>query len=133
MLHVENMYYTFDRVRIDVASDATTASHSNVGTNWKTLGPVMPYPLVLEVKAKTDYFEKREGFNILGLLMNPMILMSVVSLLMIFVLPKVMSSIDPETLKELSAPSQQPMELEGVSEKLANMMTGSKPKASSSS
>ena len=62
----------------------------------------LPFPLPLEpLVAKPVFFEKREGFQWKGMLMNPMVLMMGVTFLLMFVFPKMMSSMDPEQLKEM--------------------------------
>lgn len=61
----------------------------------------LPYPLLLEPALKADYFEKREGFNPRGMLMNPMVLMMGFSLFSVVLLPQLMKNIDPESLKEM--------------------------------
>ena len=62
--------------------------------------------------AKLTFFEKREGFNWSGMLMNPMVLMMGFTLLIMVVFPKMMENMDPEQLKE--------MQKGGVMEMLAN-------------
>ena len=62
----------------------------------------LPFPLPLEpLVAKPTFFEKREGFNWSGMLMNPMVLMMGVTVLIMVVFPKMMSNMDPEQLKEM--------------------------------
>ena len=51
--------------------------------------------------AKPVFFEKREGFKIGSILMNPMAIMMGVTLLIMAVMPKMMANMDPEQLKEM--------------------------------
>lgn len=124
-LNIENMYYTFERIRIDISKESIQATSSNLGTDWKQMGSSIAYPLLLEAKSKIEYFEKRDGFNVWKFISNPMILMSGGSLLTIFILPKLMGSIDPDLMKEIqSQPQPQMPQLPDISSSLANMMTG---------
>jgi len=62
----------------------------------------LPFPLPLEpLVAKPTFFEKREGFNWGGMLMNPMVIMMGVTVMIMFVMPKMMANMDPEQLKEM--------------------------------
>ena len=57
----------------------------------------LPFPLPLEpLVATPTFFEKREGFNWAGMLMNPMVLMMGVTVLIMVVFPKMMQNMDPE-------------------------------------
>merc|ERR1712032_89062 len=62
----------------------------------------LPVPLPLEpLVANLNFFEKREGFKISSILMNPMALMMGVTLVIMLVMPKMMANMDPEQLKEM--------------------------------
>merc|ERR1712032_1502707 len=62
----------------------------------------LPVPLPLEpLVANLNFFEKREGFKISAILMNPMALMMGVTLIIMLVMPKMMANMDPEQLKEM--------------------------------
>lgn len=68
---------------------------------------LLPYPLLLEPAGKANYFEKREGFNVRGLLMNPMVLTMGFSIFSVFLLPQMMKNMDPEALKEMQEAQRQ--------------------------
>jgi hypothetical protein len=55
-----------------------------------------PYPLVLTAHATYQYFEKRAGISIFGMLKNPMVLMMIVSAGFMFLMPKMMEGLEPE-------------------------------------
>ena len=64
----------------------------------------LPFPIPIEpLVANPVFFEKREGFNWSGMLMNPMVLMMGVTVLIMFVFPKMMQNMDPEQLKEMQS------------------------------
>jgi len=76
----------------------------------------LPFPLPLEpLVAKPTFFEKREGFRWSSMLMNPMVIMMGVTVLIMFVMPKMMENMDPEQLKEM-----QEMQKGGLTEMLLN-------------
>jgi len=61
----------------------------------------MTYPLRIEPEGINQYFMIREGFSIMSLLKNPMLIMMGVTLAFTFLIPKMMASIDPEALAEM--------------------------------
>jgi hypothetical protein len=73
-------------------------------------------PLLLEpLVAKPTFFEKREGFKWSSMLMNPMVIMMNFTVMIMFVMPKMMANMDPEQLKEM-----QEMQKGGMMEMLTN-------------
>jgi hypothetical protein len=56
----------------------------------------------------------------MGLLMNPMMLMSLFSLAMVYIMPKMMENLDPEALQEFKQQQQQ-QKLPNVSDMMAKM------------
>lgn len=77
-------------------------------TDPVTLLRVANFSLVQPVNGNqpVDYFTAREGFSLLGTLMNPMVLMMLVSMLLMFGMPKLMENMDPETMRELKEQQQ---------------------------
>ena len=69
-----------------------------------TSSPSLRYPIVLTALGKEDYYTVKTGVNILAMLKNPIVLMMLASGLMMFVLPKMMASMeaDPEMKKEMA-------------------------------
>ncbi|PRP89262.1 hypothetical protein PROFUN_02136 [Planoprotostelium fungivorum] len=61
----------------------------------------IPHPLRITAEGRADYFTPREGFEVMSLLKNPMMLMMGVTLGMTWVVPKIMGSLDEEALEEL--------------------------------
>ncbi|KAL8727140.1 MAG: hypothetical protein Q9166_006236 [cf. Caloplaca sp. 2 TL-2023] len=54
----------------------------------------------LRVKGLRGYYEQRQGFELMGLLKSPMILMALVGLAMVFGMPYLLENMDPEMKKE---------------------------------
>ena len=112
--HLLNIYsrdYTFAPYRIDISpttSEITGAFESYRGTQWSDHGvaltpggePTKALTLTAKVLAKKQFYETRQGFSVMSLLKNPMILMGVVALGFTFGMPKLMESMDPEMKAE---------------------------------
>ncbi|KAJ9063677.1 hypothetical protein DSO57_1038441 [Entomophthora muscae] len=126
--------YKFPLLRADVGLDSKrkVIIHSmRLGTPLEASGPEVAYPLRISPVEQIEYFDKREGFNIMSILSNPMMLMSMVSLALVFIAPKMLSNLDEETLKEVQETQStmnsfltgsQMQEGPSFSERLATMM-----------
>ena len=80
-------------MRVDVSAAAPGKARALLTHSRQPL----PFPLPLEpLVATPTFFEKREGFNWAGMLMNPMVLMMGVTVLIMVVFPKMMQNMDPE-------------------------------------
>ncbi|RKO96292.1 hypothetical protein CAUPRSCDRAFT_12015 [Caulochytrium protostelioides] len=108
VLTVHSLQYVFDKIRVDVKGGTVQYSLTLPGTSWSRRGPVTPAPLAMAPRMPQQYFVPREQFSMLSLLGNPMLLMSGFSMLIFFVMPKLMSAVDPEVLKEATEAAQNP-------------------------
>ena len=57
---------------------------------------VVPHPIDLVAHASYEYYEPRQGFNIMSIIKNPMLLMMLVSVGGMMFLPQIMNNLDPE-------------------------------------
>ncbi len=80
----------------------------------------IPTPILLQPLITYQYFQIRPSFSIWGMITgNPMMVMMAVSMGAMFLLPKMMSGMDPEEMKriqkEMGTTSGDPMEqLQGL-------------------
>ncbi|KAE8211246.1 hypothetical protein CF327_g4991 [Tilletia walkeri] len=123
LLEVQAPYLVFNQYRVDIPEPdalAPPTSSPGEGLTWKgqpavrvhlrgyslastLLSPVLPYPLIAAPISKQMFYTEPEKFNIKSLLANPMILMGGVGMLLIFVVPKLQSQLDPEAQAEMRA------------------------------
>lgn len=97
LLEVTALGYFFPPVRVDVSSRMPGQIRASyVEGPRRTLDG-----LVLEPLREENYYEIREPFSLLGLLKSPMGLMIGFMVICVFLLPKLMDSIDPEEMKRL--------------------------------
>ncbi|ORX53887.1 hypothetical protein BCR36DRAFT_403511 [Piromyces finnis] len=59
------------------------------------------YPLEVQAVLKKDYFEPRQTINILGFFKNPLVLLMTLSIGMMYIMPRLVSGLDEEELKEM--------------------------------
>ncbi|KAI9295942.1 hypothetical protein K502DRAFT_341323 [Neoconidiobolus thromboides FSU 785] len=96
--------YQFPLLRVNVGqkdSKKVVVFPLREGAVLDAIGEEVDYPIRVSPVRKFDYFMKREEFNIISLFSNPMLLMSLVSLVLVFFGPKLIGSLDEETLKEV--------------------------------
>lgn len=120
LLQFETISYLFDGdYRVDVYDDADEGEEIKIhkifhGHDFNTdLGPRQSHPLSVVPVKKAQYIFEREEFSALNMLKSPMMLMSLISLVFVFVLPKMTASMDPEMIKGMQEQQQQqpnPME-----------------------
>uniref|UniRef100_A0A0C9SAB1 TSA: Wollemia nobilis Ref_Wollemi_Transcript_4254_1228 transcribed RNA sequence n=1 Tax=Wollemia nobilis TaxID=56998 RepID=A0A0C9SAB1_9CONI len=94
LIEVVAMGYFFSPVRVDVSARL----HGKVQA-YQTENRRLLSELVLEPLREEYYFEKREPFSPIALLKSPMGLMVGFMVVAVFLLPKLMESIDPEEMK----------------------------------
>lgn len=94
LIEVVAMGYLFSPVRVNV----NARLHGKIQA-YQTENRIPLNELVLEPMREEYYYEKREPFSLLGLLKSPMGLMIGFMGVAVFLLPKLMESIDPEEMK----------------------------------
>ncbi|KZP12033.1 hypothetical protein FIBSPDRAFT_799456 [Athelia psychrophila] len=97
--------YTFDSLRIDVPSDSESPSvHPHIlGTPFSPASSIaLAYPVVLTPRGKNAYYVAREGFNVMAMLSNPMMLIMGFTAIMMFAMPYIMKNLDPQMLEEMN-------------------------------
>lgn len=98
-VHLVDVYsheLMFGQVKIQLLEDSMDApkciEYAYPGANKQPIA----HPLVLTASASYEYFEQRPGFSIFSLLKNPMLLMMVFSVGLMYLMPKMMENMDPE-------------------------------------
>ncbi|CAG8442772.1 7965_t:CDS:2 [Ambispora gerdemannii] len=123
LLDVLSRKYIYPKLRVDVSGMGVTQFLTMPGFEWGSLGPAVSYPLELAPRDTAKYFVEREGFSIASIFANPLLIMMGVSVLMLFVMPKMMANLDPEELEQMkkNQPAINPLEqLPDISSTLAN-------------
>ncbi|KAF1799432.1 hypothetical protein V8B55DRAFT_1538476 [Mucor lusitanicus] len=106
LLEVQSIDHVYPKIRVDInEKNQVQAAYTGLGIDWNQRGYSVVYPLEIQAKAEAEYFMQRQGFNIMGMFKNPMMLMMGVSAIMMFFMPKMMKSLqnmDPEAANEIS-------------------------------
>lgn len=83
-----------ERLKITLTKEKITVNKVFDGHDWTTdVGPLVDYPIVISPIKRQDYVQAKESFGIFGMLKSPMNLLMLGSVLLVFLLPKLMESI----------------------------------------
>jgi hypothetical protein len=100
LLDVQSTIHLFPHVKIQLLETAMNnpkcIEYAFPGASKQAIPYNPPSGIVLTALAKYEYFERRKGFNVFMLLKNPMVLMMLVSVGLMFCMPKMMEGLDPE-------------------------------------
>ncbi|OMJ73166.1 hypothetical protein SteCoe_28203 [Stentor coeruleus] len=100
VLEVLDPKYSYKTIVLEVLGENVVARDSNI---FK--GERIAYPLRIQTDKKHVYFEEREAFSIMSILMNPMLLMTGFMLAVAFLMPKM--KMDPEQMQEMKEMQKQ--------------------------
>ncbi|KAF9298950.1 hypothetical protein BKA57DRAFT_461350 [Linnemannia elongata] len=135
LLEVQSPQYNYPTVKVTLAGKETKANLVSFGFDWSNNDNPLQFPLTLVPRAPTTFFIPREGFKISSLFANPMMLMMGASVLMLFVMPKLMANMDAEQMEEMQGMQddmQMPsFEMPDISATLAKFSTGGASSSSS--
>eukprot|EP00054_Salpingoeca_dolichothecata_P019930 m.124853 g.124853 ORF g.124853 m.124853 type:complete len:207 (-) comp23436_c0_seq3:34-654(-) len=126
LLEVQSPNYIYQPLRVDVPSE--NFDFRALKADFIGGGPTKKVELALQPIRPAQYFELRKGYNILELLMNPMILMMALPVVFIFLVPKMMEGLDKEELEKAQQNSifnQKQQNQFDFSEYLSNMSSQS--------
>ncbi|KAG9064193.1 hypothetical protein KI688_003381 [Linnemannia hyalina] len=137
LLEVQSPQYTYPTVKVTLAGKETKANLVSLGFDWSNNDNPLQLPLTLVPRAPTTFFVPREGFKLSSLFANPMMLMMGASVLMLFVMPKLMANMDSEAMEEMQGMQDDmkmpSFEMPDISATLAKFSTGGASSSSSSS
>lgn len=98
LLEVFDTQRIWPTVKIDVSAKQAGKLRALMTHNRLPL----PLPLPIEpLVGAPSFFEKREGFKISSMLMNPMVIMMILTMFIMMAMPKMMQGLDEEQLKEM--------------------------------
>ncbi|KAK5111744.1 hypothetical protein LTR62_004664 [Meristemomyces frigidus] len=112
LLTIYSRDHFFPPLRVDVSKVTDGAEQQTIeawqtfrGNEWSNKGS--PYgsgtdalSIQIQASAQKEFYQTRGGFDMLGFLKSPMILMGLVSVVFIFGLPYIMDNMDPEMKQE---------------------------------
>ncbi|KAF9155100.1 ER membrane protein complex subunit 7 [Linnemannia schmuckeri] len=135
LLEVQSPQYNYPTAKVTLTGKETKANLVSLGFDWSNNDNPLQIPLTLVPRAPTTFFIPREGFKISSLFANPMMLMMGASVLMLFVMPKLMANMDAESMQEMQGMQedmQMPsFEMPDISATLAKFSTGGASSSSS--
>lgn len=122
-VHLVDVYshtLMFSQIKCQLLEDSmanpTCIEYAYPGANKQPIA----HPLVLTAHATYEYFEQRPGFSVFSLLRNPMLLMMLFSIGMMYLMPKMMDNLEPEEKEKMRAQ----MELQKDPTKMLSQLFG---------
>uniref|UniRef100_A0AC35TRE1 DUF2012 domain-containing protein n=1 Tax=Rhabditophanes sp. KR3021 TaxID=114890 RepID=A0AC35TRE1_9BILA len=126
LIQVFHVDYDFEAVRVDITSKGKMRYRRNNSLKPSDV-QLVPAPLRMMPRAPIVYFKPKEGWRITDALMNPMVLMLLVPMALMYIMPKMVSN-DPELKKEMESMQMPKMDVPDVSEMLSSWLGGAPPK-----
>ncbi|KAG0046077.1 hypothetical protein BGZ83_008726 [Gryganskiella cystojenkinii] len=127
-LEVQSPQYIYPSMKLVVADKQAKAYLVTLGSDWSNNDNALQFPITFVPRAPSSYFVPREGFQIKHLFANPMMLMMGFSVIMLFLMPKLMANMDPEAMQEMQGmqeATQMPaFEMPDIAATLAKFSTG---------
>lgn len=99
VVEVTHPRYIYDPIRVDITSKGKIRAR-RVNHVQPSLVQTLDYPLKFKPRSLHNYFLPRETWRIMDLLLNPMVIMMVVPLFIIWLLPKMMNPQEVQTQRE---------------------------------
>lgn len=99
IIQINSFLYNFPYIRIDVSTDGSIIPTLYFeGSDLSNLGPDLLSAPSIEIfpTSSRNFFLQRQGLNILDIFKNPMMLMSIASLVMVIVGPKLLANMPTE-------------------------------------
>jgi hypothetical protein len=127
VVEVTHPRYSYEPIRVDITSKGRIRAR-RVNHIQPALVQTLDYPLKFKPRSLHNYFLPRETWRIMDLLLNPMVIMMVVPLGIIWLLPKMMNPQEVQSQREnMQMPEYNVPEL---SEMMASMFGQQKQQAS---
>ncbi|KAG0060414.1 hypothetical protein BGZ89_012290 [Linnemannia elongata] len=101
ILEVQSPHLVYSRVRVVVTHSEVVAMRVSIGDHFSNVPHVLPMPLTLRPRPRPIHYIPPEGQKVVGFFSNPMILMASFSVMMLFIMPKIMSNLDADALDAL--------------------------------
>lgn len=129
VVEVNHPRYIYEPFRVDITSKTGKIRARKVNNMKPAEVITADYPLIFRPKNLHNYFLPRETWRIMDLILNPMVIMMVLPLLVIWVLPKMVNPQEAQTQQEV--PQLPNLDVPELSELMANMF-GRQPGATGS-
>ena len=100
LLDVQSRVHHFSQVKVQILPGSMDSPRCVEYVYPGATKQAVPHPLELTAHASYEYYEPRQGFSLMSILKNPMVLMMIMGVGGMYMMPKVMDGLDPEQ-KEL--------------------------------
>lgn len=119
VVEVNHPRFVYEPFRVDITSKTGKIRARRVNNLKPAEVITADYPLIFRPKNLHNYFLPRETWRIMDLILNPMVIMMVLPLLVIWVLPKMVNPQEVQSQQEV--PQLPNLDVPELSELMANM------------
>eukprot|EP00696_Hemimastix_kukwesjijk_P006349 gnl/Hemi2/18042_TR5959_c0_g1_i1.p1 gnl/Hemi2/18042_TR5959_c0_g1~~gnl/Hemi2/18042_TR5959_c0_g1_i1.p1 ORF type:complete len:247 (+),score=40.64 gnl/Hemi2/18042_TR5959_c0_g1_i1:48-788(+) len=131
LLEVNSPDFVFPSIRIDVAKPSKPGSTPKIRAvqAYTPLAQRRPlnYPLVLDPLERIQFTEQAEPFDIFKLLKSPVVMMIGFAVFGVIFLQKMMSTIDPEALRQMQEKMQENNAADGLMNRMLTSLSTEAP------
>ncbi|KAL3318647.1 ER membrane protein complex subunit 7 [Cichlidogyrus casuarinus] len=120
LVEVLHPQYIFPPCRVDVNSKGKLRARQVNFLKPAEVIPLSHTPLVFNTMGKAQFFVPREQLRTLDMLMNPTILIMLVLFALVFILPRMIDTDDPEVQQMMSGSQNMPTSISDVMSSLLN-------------
>jgi ER membrane protein complex subunit 7 len=125
VIDVHSPTHHFGQVKCQFKPDADRENAQSVFSCIEYIYPgapkqVVEKPLVVTAYATYDYFEVKKGFSAMSILKNPMMIMMVLTVVIMYYMPKMMEGLEPEERERM----QKQMEMQQNPTKMLGELFG---------
>ena len=106
LLDVQSNHLMFSQVKVQLLKDAMN-DPKFVEYPYAGAAKFPLTKLILTAHASYEFFQPKPGFSPFTMLKNPMVLMMIVSIGLMFLMPKMMEGLDPEQQEQMRQQEQQ--------------------------
>ena len=125
IVEVTHPRYIYEPVRVDITSKGKIRAR-RVNYIQPSIVQTLDYPLVFRPKSLHNYFTPRETWRFMDVLLNPMVMMMVVPLVIIWLLPKMMNPQEVQAQQQ-NNPQMPEYNVPELSEMMASIFGGQRP------
>eukprot|EP00924_Labyrinthula_sp_SR-Ha-C_P001051 snap_masked-scaffold_7-processed-gene-11.35-mRNA-1 protein AED:1.00 eAED:1.00 QI:0/-1/0/0/-1/1/1/0/202 len=129
LLEIDHQWFKFANLKIEIEDGSVEAL--NVDSKKKNFQG-RHSSLLIEPVGLIQYFQKRQKMSFFFILKNPMVLLSLVSFGLMFLMPKLTAGMDPEELKKLQEEQRKNQANAPDASKMWNELMGKKNEDSDS-
>ncbi|KAI8992306.1 hypothetical protein BDB01DRAFT_847695 [Pilobolus umbonatus] len=126
LLEIQSIDHIYPKLRVDITEEnEITGAYTALGVDWNQKGYSVNYPFQIQAKAEAEYFMKRQGLSLMGLVKNPMVLMIAFSGAMLIFMPRMLQAAKEMDPEEFESSQKMLADIPGLSQMMGRTQASS--------